>query len=240
MNRRTLAPLFALTLAALPAAQAQPDNQKPDMLGEMVAGDITDSVTQKVRAKVEAGSRTAADFAPEIKELDEAIADFAQNKEHAARFTLMKAMIFAQAIGDLPRARQLLAAMKSDYPGTEAVGNVDQILSSLDEAIARDAAVPELRPLLEGIMSKASKGAKAEADFTPEIAKLDTLVAKYAAKPESAAEFALTKAMIHVQILQQSAKGRELLVALCAKYPGTKAATGAQQVITQLDAAAKR
>lgn len=228
--------LLGLTLALLPAVRAQP--QKPDMLGAMVAADTVDELTKKIRAKVEKGALTAEAFAPELKELDENIATFADNKEFAAQFAFMKALLYVQVLDDLPRARQLLEALQRDYPDTEFATNAGQILPKVEEAIARDAATPELRPLIAKIRTKIQAGARTEAAFADELAKLDALIARYSGKPESAATVIMTKVMLHAQALAQPAKSRELLVALAKKYPDTEAARAVPQLLAQLDAAA--
>lgn len=238
MKFRLLVPTLCLSLLLLPVLRAQ--NAGTDFLGALVANDALDDVIKKVRTKAEAGQRSPEALAPELKELDEHIATFASDKEAAGRFALMKAMIYAEVINDLTKAREVLRGVKRDYPGTGSAADADKALVSLEKAEQRQAADPELQPLLQQIQAKAKAGERTATALAAEIAQLDTLVAKYAANPEAAAYIAFMQAMIHAQVIGDLAKGRELLLAVQKKYAGTTTADATQQVIDQIDEFSKR
>ena len=98
----------------------------------------------------------------------------------------------------------------------------------------RDAAIPELRPLLDQLRAKMTAGSRTEEALADELGKLDALIGKYATKPASAADLSLTKAMIYLQVFGQPAKARELIVAITEKYPDTEAAKNAKDILGQL------
>lgn len=239
MNPRPLASLLpCLILACLPALRAQ--EPKADLLGGLVASDILEGVLKKVQEKAAAGSRSAADLAPELKELDDAIERFAADKELAGRFAFIKGMIHTELIGDRTTGRALLENVKHDYPGTEAAGNATQVLAALAQAAEREVVNPELQPVIDQVVAKARGGSRQEADFAPELAKFDALLAKYTGNAEVSAYVTISKAMLYLQVLNDTTKGRDLLNTVVAKYPGTTVVRAAQQTLGQLDAGAQR
>lgn len=120
----------------------------------------------------------------------------------------------------------------------------------LGSAIAQDAspaAAPELSPaaadlkaVVEQITTKLRAGQRSAADFAPELAAFDKLLAKYAGqKTDDVAQIAFMKAMLHVQVLGDEQKGKQLLTALRNDFAGTKAAANVERVLDQMERAAK-
>lgn len=230
MNRRLLIPLLCLVFT-LPSVLRAQFGSPEDMATEAKIS----SVLEQIQAKASKGPVTESALAPELAELDQHAADFADFKEHAARFAFTKAVIYIDVIKDVARGRKLLHAVKSTYPGTEFAGQADQALAFLDKAEKRDVANAELIPLMKQVEEKARGGARTADAFAPEIAKLDALVGAHAKNPEAAAQVAYAKVFLYVEKLKDVAKGRELLRALVEKYPGTLTADIAQRSLAVLD-----
>lgn len=122
-------------------------------------------------------------------------------------------------------------------------------LALLSLSVAQDAApaapVPdpilvELKAVVDQVSAKIKTGPRTAEALAPELAQFDTLLAKYAGqKTDAVASIALMKAALYLQVLHDDAKGRELLMKVQADFPGTKAATSVDQVLAQLDRAAK-
>lgn len=226
--------LSVLCVALVPGAGLRAQDAGSDFLAGLVANDALEAVIKKVRAKAEAGERTAAALAPELAELDKHIATFSDDKEAAGRFAFMKAMLYAEVINDLPRGREMLVRVKRDYPGTEAAKSAESVIGSLEKALQREARTPELQPLIDQVLAKVKAGSRSASALAPEIARFDSLVTQYAANPEAAATVALSKATLYIEVLGDRAKGRELLTALTQRYPGTEAAAAATNALAQM------
>src|SRR6478736_4500451 len=197
-----------LALASCLGLHAQ--DAKSAYLGALVANDTFEELVNKIRTKAAAGQNTAAALAPEIAELDENIKTFASDKDAASRFAFLKASIYVEVIGDVAQGKKLLAAVNHDYPDTEYGKNAGKYVEAIDKATKRDALVPELKPLLDGILAKAQAGSRTEEAFKEELAKLDSIAAKHTNHPEVVADILVKKAMIYLQIFGQPAKAREL------------------------------
>jgi len=103
-----------------------------------------------------------------------------------------------------------------------------------------DAAVlAELQVIVDGVSTKAKAGPVTAADLAPDIAKFDALLAKHPEKTDATAQVAVMKAMLYLQILDDEAKGRELLVAVITDYPGTEASRALAKIVQEIDAAEK-
>jgi len=123
-------------------------------------------------------------------------------------------------------------------------------LSFLSGARAQDAApaapasgdtavLEELQAIVDGVTTKAKAGPVTAADLAPDIAKFDALLAKHPEKTDATAQVAVMKAMLYLQILDDEAKGRELLLAVIADYPGTEAASTLAKIVEQVEADAQ-
>jgi thiol-disulfide isomerase/thioredoxin len=108
-------------------------------------------------------------------------------------------------------------------------------------APAADSPKAELRALVEQIKAKLQAGAHSADELKPEIAAFDALLAKYAGqKTEEVAEIAFMKALLYLQVFEDHIRAREQLLALKSDFAGTKPAEAVDQILAQLDEAAKR
>ncbi len=126
-------------VAALPASlSAQSD--KPAATPSAAISELN-ALVAKISAKMRSGERTAAALAPEIVEFDALIAKNTEKNEDSAQISYMYAMLFVQGLGDEEKGKSLLAAVKSDFPGTKAATNAERTLQQLSpEAKAKAAA----------------------------------------------------------------------------------------------------
>jgi thiol-disulfide isomerase/thioredoxin len=103
-----------------------------------------------------------------------------------------------------------------------------------------DPATTELKALVDQIGAKIKTGQRSAEALAPELAQFDVLLAKYKGqKTDSVANIALMQAALYVQVLEQEAKGKELLLAIKSDFPGTRAASSVDAVLAQLERAAK-
>jgi thiol-disulfide isomerase/thioredoxin len=100
-----------------------------------------------------------------------------------------------------------------------------------------DAAVADLKTLIDKVRTKMRSGASTAADLAPELREFDTLIAKHAADKEACATFALMRASLYLEVIEDNAKARELLLALKAAYPNTKVIVAADHALAQIDRA---
>lgn len=100
-------------------------------------------------------------------------------------------------------------------------------------------ALVELKTLIGKVAAKARAGQHTAAELAPEIGEFDALLAKYPEKNDATAQVAIMKAMLYLQVIEDEAKGRELLLAVKHDYAGTQPAAAVDQLIASLDAAAK-
>jgi thiol-disulfide isomerase/thioredoxin len=131
--------LASLVLGSLINASAIAQDDAPPIVADLQA------VIAQVVTKARAGQDTAADLAPEIAAFDALIAKYRTDAPaDAAQAVLVKASLFAQVLDDTDTARELLTQLKVDFPGTEAAGNADRIIASIDRQAAAKAAAAAL------------------------------------------------------------------------------------------------
>jgi thiol-disulfide isomerase/thioredoxin len=105
---------------------------------------------------------------------------------------------------------------------------------------AADAAViDEMKAIISGAGGKIRAGQTSAADFAPEIAQFDALLAKHPEKTDATAQVAVMKAMLYLQVIGDAAKGRELLLAVKTDYAGTEPANVVDKILAEIDAGAK-
>ena len=104
---------------------------------------------------------------------------------------------------------------------------------------ADEAALADLKALIGTIGTKLRAGQNTAADLAPDIAQFDALLVKYPQKSDTTAQIAVMKAMLYLQVLNDNAKGRELLLAIKTDFAGTEPAKVIDKVIAELDAGAK-
>lgn len=101
-------------------------------------------------------------------------------------------------------------------------------------AAAADAKT-QLKALVEKINTKLSSGATSEKDLAEDLKAFDALLAEHhGEKTDDVAEILFMKALLHVQVLRDTAKGNALLGQLVADFPGTEPAKRAANVIESL------
>jgi thiol-disulfide isomerase/thioredoxin len=110
-------------------------------------------LVERIRAKFKDGQKTPEALAPELADFDRLLAKYGSEKtDMVAGIALMRVGLYVQVFGDFAKARELVLAMKRDFPTTEPGRNADALLADLDRmAIAKAAktalignAAPEL------------------------------------------------------------------------------------------------
>lgn len=231
--------LLACLCLSLPLLTDLGAAEKPSPLMANAAENLRNDVVDQIQAKMNKGLSAAKDFDAEIKKLDEYTAKYAQYPELAADFVSLKASLYFEAIGDQAEGKKWLNVIRRDYAGTPAAEEAAKALTELDQAAQRAVVDPELNPLVQQMVIKAKGGARREAAYTTELAKLDALVTKYADNREAAGTVALAKAMFYLRVLEDSDRARKQLLDLTTRYSRTLAAASAQQALDALDEEAK-
>jgi len=155
---------------AAPAAPAAPSPAEAAILDELKV--IIAEVSEKMRA----GPATAESLAPDIAKFDALLAKHPEKNDTTARVAVMKAMLYLQVLNDQAKGRELLLAIKTDYPGTEAAPLVDKILAQLDAGANAKATLAALtgKPAPELNFTWASKeGLKKLSDLKGKVVVLD-------------------------------------------------------------------
>ena len=102
---------------------------------------------------------------------------------------------------------------------------------------------PELQAIVQGIQTKLKAGKNTEADLAENLVSFDTLLAKHVGeKTDAVAQILYMKAMLYLQVLDNPAKGKALILKLKADYPATKLGQKADQMLQMMEkqAAAKK
>jgi len=99
-------------------------------LSAAAAGDATvelkDLVT-RVNADLQAGKRTEAELADDLKQFDVLLAEHKGEKTEAvAQILYMQAMLYAEALHNPAKAEQLIKRLKSDFPDTHLVASLQE------------------------------------------------------------------------------------------------------------------
>ncbi len=134
-----LAALALGFLALLPAAAQQPaEAPASPALQDLKA------LVDKIGQKLQSGQGGAAALADEIAAFDVLLQKYPEKNEDGARIALMRAMLYVEILEDVAKGRELLAAVKADYPNTRAPAAVDEILTALDRQAEADAKLAKL------------------------------------------------------------------------------------------------
>ena len=105
-----------------------PPAAKPDVTVELR------QLVQETKAKLQAGAKTEAALAEEMKEFDALLAEHKDEKTDAvAQVLFMKAMLYVEVIQDYDKGGELLKQLKADFPGTHQGKAVDEILPKLEQ-----------------------------------------------------------------------------------------------------------
>lgn len=116
--------LFLLPAATLPAQDAAPSPAATEL----------QALVQRITTKIRAGERSAAALASEIAEFDALLRKYPEKNDDTAQIAMMRAMLYLQVLGDEARGRELLQAVKADFPGTKPAAGVDRTLAQMDRA----------------------------------------------------------------------------------------------------------
>jgi thiol-disulfide isomerase/thioredoxin len=132
-NKRLIALLVLLACLSVMAGRSAgeatpPPAAKPDVTVEL------GSLVQETKAKLQAGAKTEAALAEELKEFDALLAEHKDEKTDAvAQVLFMKAMLYVEVIQDYDKGGELLKQLKADFPGTQQGKAVDEILPKLEQ-----------------------------------------------------------------------------------------------------------
>jgi thiol-disulfide isomerase/thioredoxin len=123
--------LTAQTTNALPPAHASPATNADQTYVRLQA------LNDRVQGKYAEGNATAADFAGELKELDDLIASKkdAQTDE-AAQMTYMKAMLYVEVIKDFDQGADIMRQIITNYPHTAYSASAEKLLPKIAQASA--------------------------------------------------------------------------------------------------------
>src|SRR5882672_1296201 len=93
----------------------------------------------------------------------------------------------------------------------------------------------ELKTLITKVKTKLQENKKTEADLADELKEFDTLLAKHKdEKTDEVAQVLLMKAMLYLQVLDNTDKGVEIVKQLKSDFPDTKKGKGADDIIEQV------
>lgn len=99
--------------------------------------------------------------------------------------------------------------------------------------------IKEMQAIVGQVREKMKAGKPTAETLAPELAAFDALLAKNTEKNNDAAQVAMMKASLYLQVLDDEETGKKQLTTLVANYPGTKAATQAERVLQSLTPEAK-
>lgn len=132
-----LTPALAQPVPGAPVAPA-PDAPAPATPAQIAFRELF----EKIGAKLEAGQRTEADLAAELKAFDALIAQYRQSEpDEAAMITVMKARLYLEVFDNPAQAIIILKQIKVDYPTSPVAGRIDEVVASLEAKQAAGAAL---------------------------------------------------------------------------------------------------
>ena len=93
----------------------------------------------------------------------------------------------------------------------------------------------EMKALVEKVNTKLTANKKTEADLSDELKEFDTILAKHKdEKTDEVANVLYMKAMLYLQVLDNTEKGIEVVEQIKKDYPETKAGKGADEMIKSI------
>jgi peroxiredoxin len=117
------------------------------------SGDVRQELQQlvtKVKAQLQAGKRTEADLAAELKEFDALLAKHSGEKtDDVAQILLMKAMLYIEVFENPAKGADMVRQLKADFPDTTQGRQADRMLAGLarqEEAAKIQAALAVGKP----------------------------------------------------------------------------------------------
>src|SRR5688572_32942587 len=120
MKFRPLLTALFLGLALLSRVTAQEAAPAAPSAADAAILDELKAIVTAVSAKMRAGPVTAEDLAVDIAKFDELLAKHPEKTDTTAQVAMMKAMLYLQVLKDESKGRELLLAVKTDFPGTQA------------------------------------------------------------------------------------------------------------------------
>jgi peroxiredoxin len=104
----------------------------------------------KIQAKLQAGSKTEKELAPELKEFDDLIARHKSEKtDEVAEILLMEAKLYLQVFDNTDKGTELLKQLQRDFPETEVGKNAYRMLDAIRQ---QTEAVRIQKSLVAGVM----------------------------------------------------------------------------------------
>jgi peroxiredoxin len=137
MTIKTIAAVAALSIIglaprALAADDTAPGAQKAAPAPKSPAAADLQELVKKVRTQLSEGKKTEADLAPTLKEFDELLTKYKDDKsDDVAQILLMKAMLYSQVLENDVKGTELLEQVKKDFPETRAAKTVDSMIASM-------------------------------------------------------------------------------------------------------------
>lgn len=110
------------------------------------------------------------------------------------------------------------------------------LLSSADHArAATNDASAELKTLVNEVQTKLRNGQKAESDFAGDLKQFDALLAEHQGeKTDPVAQILLMKAMLYLEVFNDTGKGTELVQQLKRDYPDTTQGKNADAILENI------
>jgi len=126
MNPKLLIVILLLSLWFPAFRTASAAAEKTD-----ISAELKDLVT-RVQTKLDAGKKTEADLADELKGFDDLLAKHKDEKtDDVAQIMLMKAMLYLQVLDNNKKGIELVEKMKHDFPDTKPGQQADKILEQI-------------------------------------------------------------------------------------------------------------
>lgn len=93
----------------------------------------------------------------------------------------------------------------------------------------------ELKTLVSKVNGKLHEGKKTESDLAPELKEFDELIEKHKGeKTDDTAQIILMKAMLYLEVFNDSATGTTLVQQIKSDYPDTKAGKSAEEILANI------
>ena len=190
---------IGIWVALVPAVRAQQPPPAPD--AQKTLSEALESLLRRCTKKVEAGQRSEAEFAPELKELDELAARFGNTgSAESTQFRLIQAMIYVQAFGWTEKAIAVLERAKQDKPRGDLAKQLAAQLEFLHQRLAMERTTSTIigkpAPSLKFIWSN-REGLKSLASLRGKVVVLDFWFS--GSKPSLAAFPALHELVAHYE-----------------------------------------
>jgi thiol-disulfide isomerase/thioredoxin len=97
-------------------------------------------IIAKINAKLQAGQRSPADLADDMKAFDIFIAERPNDKSpEMAQVVWMKAMLYLQVLDDSAKARETILLVQKNYPGTPQAKQAGEVLPQIEKMDAMKA-----------------------------------------------------------------------------------------------------